>query len=309
MTKFHIGMATSLTILLLSACSSGSSDDPPTTDDTNNIVSANETNNTNTDTNTDTNANTQNPPESGSGNLTFFGGISASYDSLDDETSWNGQFFSSAIPFPESELENQFTTPTDTCKISELISPTLPPDSTGIDPENLSFIPDTVSAGDVLTVTSPAGTHASLIGQQMFGFLLYSTQDRVPVAGPMPESLVLDIPGAPGGFPAFSSVAFPSVQATEFTIQDGLISWDGSNAEGSKISIITSALSNSDFSTQAFIECDLIDDGTHQIEPGLLPEGAVEYPLFIGNREVNQILRAGNALLTLSAEADGFLAR
>ncbi|MBX2839679.1 MAG: hypothetical protein KTR35_22670, partial [Gammaproteobacteria bacterium] len=267
MTKFYISMAASVAVLLSSACSSSGSDDAPATGATANNVSTNETgSNSPLETDNDS-TNTQNPPVSGGGNLTYFGGVNASYDPLDDETSWNGQFFASAVAFPVSELENQFPAPTNTCKTSEVTTPTPLPADTGIDPENLSFIPDTASAGDVLTVTSPAGTHASLIGQQLFGFLLYSTQDRVPVAGPMPESLVIDIPGAPGGFPAFSSVAFPSVQATEFTVQDGLISWEGSNAEGSKISIITSARANSDFATQVFIECDLIDDGSHQIEP------------------------------------------
>ncbi len=288
--KLRILLVIGVSTVLISACSSS---DSGGTD----VSGSNTENSTSTPSGT--------PTANGGGNITFFGGINASYSTLDDETEWSAQFFSSAVPFPQADLANEFTSSvSDTCKLLDPLEGINPPENTDFDFENLNFVPTTVSAGEVLPITSPAGTYGSLVEQQVFGFLIYNTEDRTPIAGAIPNDLVVDIPGASNGFPALSAIAFPSASATEFSIQGNTVTWAGSNMDGASINITASAVANGSIATQAFIECDLIDDGSHQIEAGILPEGSVEFPLFLASRQVERVIVSGNALLTLRAEAD-----
>jgi len=180
-------------------------------------------------------------------------------------------------------------------------------DDIGVDPGDLSFVPESVSAGEVLTITSPAGTYASLFAEPLFGFLIYLTDGDEPVPGPIPEGLMVNIPGASGGFPAFGDVAMPNAAPVEFTVNGNTISWNGSGNDMSTISILMSAFADGDFQTQVIVECELVDDGSHQIAAGVLPAGNVEIPVFFGTRSATRFVQNGTAVLVIEAESEGFL--
>ncbi len=243
-----------------------------------------------------------------SGDVSTFGFINASYDAFDDATEWDAQFFRSSTAFPASIFneENLEVIPSDQCQVLESVIPDIDTES-GIDMVDLSFIPESADAGEVITITSPAGTHATLDRQMQFGFFLYQTPDDVAVAGPIPAGLTADIPGAAGGFPALSNVPLPSAAPIEFTLDGTTINWTGSGESGASVNLFFAALTDGDVLNQTIIQCDLLDDGVHTIASGLLPEGTQEYPFFSGTRIVTLIQQMGGAVVVATAESDGFL--
>ena len=335
MKKITSAVSLSIVVLLASACSSSGSDsDSDTTNGTTGSSTEGDAGESNTDTSgsgegentggttgtgsTDDGASDQGSTtssstagSSASGDNTAFGNISATYSGLSDEADWSASFFSSETPFPISALEQEYiSVPTDSCSLADTSIPGFDPDDFGdVDIDNLPFVPETVSAGEVITVTSPAGTYASLKEQSVFGFQIYQTDDGEPIAGPIPENLVLDIPGAAGGFPAFSDVSFPYAAPLEFTQSGSEITWTNSGEPGSSISIIMSAIPDGNLLQQLSIECDLIDDGSHQISADLLSADNVEFPLFSGERFITRVVQVGGSALILQASSDGFLNR
>ncbi len=325
-------------VLLVSACSNSSSSDPivnatESTGDTG-IINDNGSTNANTqgsgsqtpiadgtDTTGDTGTQTEGSGESGQtaggsnivgGNVTAFGGLSASYSAIDDETEWSALFFQSPTAFPVSALEQEnILSVSDSCELLDASNPIDPGDGTGgVDPENLPFVPEPVSAGETILITSPAGTYATLTEQSVFGFLIYQTDGDQPIAGPIPSGLTVDIPGAPGGFPAMANVSFPQAAPISFSFDGTTISWTNPSGAGnsSSVSVTMAVIVDSNFASQQLIQCELLDDGTHTVEAGLIPAGdTIEAPLFFGSRSVTQIVQNGSAVLVLDAEADGFL--
>ncbi len=254
--------------------------------------------------------NTDTPVVSG-GNATAFGNVSASYDSIDDATDWSASFFISPTPFPVSALDQEYIRSVpDSCKALNAENPLFGPgDTDDVDLDNLPFVPQTVGAGEVITVTSAAGTYASLLKRLIFGFTAYQTEDDVPVAGPMPNGLVVNIPGEAGGFPAASNLNMPTANTIEFTFSGSTITWTNSGEEGATVDILMSALSDGDVFNQVIIQCELIDDGVHEIAAGIIPAGNIETPLFSGTRSVTRLVQVGNSVLILSSTSDGFLVR
>lgn len=316
MKKITSAVSLSIVVLLASACSSSGSDsDSDTTNGTTGSSTEGDAGESNTDTSGsgegENTGGTTGTGSSASGDNTAFGNISATYSGLSDEADWSASFFSSATPFPISALEQEYiSVPTDSCSLADTSIPGFDPDDFGdVDIDNLPFVPETVSAGEVITVTSPAGTYASLKEQSVFGFQIYQTDDGEPIAGPIPENLVLDIPGAAGGFPAFSDVSFPYAAPLEFTQSGSEITWTNSGEPGSSISIIMSAIPDGNLLQQLSIECDLIDDGSHQISADLLSADNVEFPLFSGERFITRVVQVGGSALILQASSDGFLNR
>lgn len=254
--------------------------------------------------------NTDTPVVSG-GNATAFGNVNASYDSIEDATDLSATFFISPTPFPVSALNQEYIrSVSDSCKPLNNENPLFSPgDSDDVNPDNLPFVPQTVGAGEVITLTSAAGTYASLLKRLIFGFTAYQTQDDIPVAGPMPNGLVVNIPGEAGGFPAVSNLNMPVARTIEFSFSGSTITWTNSGEEGATVDILMSALSDGDVFNQVFIQCELVDDGLHEIAAGIIPAGNIETPLFSGTRSVTRLVQAGNSVLILSATSDGFLAR
>jgi len=131
----------------------------------------------------------------------------------------------------------------------------------------------------------------------------------VPVAGPIPNDLKIDIPGAIGGFPSFSDVSMPTAAPIEFTVDGTNLSWSGSGSEGGAVDITVSALVGGDVFGQTLISCKLVDDGEFTFAADLWPAGFVEFPLFSGTRSVSRVEQIGDAVLVLQASVERFLMR
>lgn len=221
------------------------------------------------------------------GSISKLGMLNLSYEAIEDSTDISGQFFISGAVFSAAQLqaglESDVVTATDICKITTSDS------GTGFDFDDfdfqslvpdLSLIPTTISAGEVITFTSPAGSFGTLVPSQMLSFLLYNTPDEVKVSGSIPSGLTADIPGAANGFPAIANVPVPQADPLALTIEGDANSgyslmWNGSNANNSQLSISLVAidLGGNDFSSLTYIECSLSDDGVQVLPANLLPTG------------------------------------
>lgn len=73
-------------------------------------------------------------------------------------------------------------------------------------------VPTDVDAGDALTLTGPGGTYGELLREVDGSDVRYAVAGDLP-AGPIPEALRLDVPGAE--FPAFADVDIAPARALE----------------------------------------------------------------------------------------------
>lgn len=144
--------------------------------------------------------------------------------------------------------------------------------------ENIGSEIPFVDAGDALTLTSPAGTWATLVRQEVFGFVLYSVDnDDGSIAGFLPTGLVLDIPGAV--FPAFTGIAVPDVPpalddispAAGSTVgMDASFVWMPSGIADARIFLDVESDSTS-------ISCLLQDDGAYRFTPDVAAEAGANF--------------------------------
>ena len=177
-----------------------------------------------------------------------------------------------------------------------------------VDDEDDGFIPSiegvendfvTLTAGDALTVTSPAGTYASLALFSAFGISGYTTDSEL--TGPAPSGLTIDIPGAQ--FPAFTNVPIPDV-----TILNGVSPSVDSNVTATTTFTWTAG-SNPDsriLIDAGDLSCIALDDGNFSIP------AATQAELGSGFNELSYDIQrlaiafrqSGNALLLVISTAD-----
>ena len=308
--------------LSLSACSSSSSDDPADTgtenenenetdNETDNGTENGGTENGSTDSSTD-GSTSENADTGGgstgatSGSISSFGTIS--FERASSEFSDSGitaSFFALDQNLPLVDIEAAFTPTADTCQVSttdfgDFTIPTL--DGAPVDVTSLS-------AGEVLTVSSPAGTYVELQRDEGFGFIFYDVDTDLPT--PIPTELTVDIPG--DEFPAFSNVAIPNVAPLtgvspgfgQTLTADTVFTWDAGNNENARIDITlvdTSALLDPSQELVS-VSCLAIDDGSFQIPAqtaAQLPAG-----FSAGNsgltRTAFSVLQNDNSLLIVTA--------
>ena len=71
----------------------------------------------------------------------------------------------------------------------------------------LDLLANPISAGETITVSSAAGTYATIVAMTIPDLgIVYGTQDEL--ATPLPQNLIIDIPG--DEFPAFANVSVPN---------------------------------------------------------------------------------------------------
>lgn len=257
------------------------------------------------------------------GSISQLGMLNLSFENIGNTTNVSAFFFDFGRQFPAAQaqagLEGELMV-TDSCETTTL--DLTPGDGMGeIDLGSLvpgmSLIPKSISAGEVITLTSPVGTFATLLAEDAFGNTIYGTPDQVDVAGSIPTGMSADIPGAPNGFPAFANVPVPAAEPLEITVNGTAASgyslmWNGSNAANSALRVTFAAIDQSaaDFSSLTYVECSLSDDGAQLIPANLLPTG--NNVLISGGSatrtSVNLVQQGNSVLVVTSTSASSVMA-
>ncbi|MGB0866461.1 MAG: hypothetical protein ACPGSC_08120, partial [Granulosicoccaceae bacterium] len=161
---------------------------------------------------------------------------------------------------------------------------------------------DLVSAGEVLTLTSSAGTYLSLVKQNYAGLIGYSSEPEY-VTGPLPSSLILDVPG--DAFPAFSDITMPVVETLQITSSlaeiaaDAAVSWEAGSSSNAHIYLEATFYNsvNNKFNT---IECVARDDGQFTFPTQMVAQaGGAPVQGFYASRDIYRVEQQGDAVLYL----------
>jgi len=266
-------------ILLLSltmvGCGGGSSGSDDSTD--NDTESLGEDTGSDTNDTNDSEPDTNDTSDTESGTDTDTDGddrAAGGGDPNQDDQAIGGSFFRTDQLATAAQIQGNFVPGSDSCLVTDSVfditNPNIP------DIEGLSN--GSISAGEVITVTSPTGTFAELVRQDQDGFISYEPAGNLP--GAIPAGTVIDIPG--DDFPAFSNVAVPMVAAltnVEASTGDSLeadstITWGAGSDSNSTLSLSASVQILPDFTDPNFditnfdptleitsINCTIVDDG------------------------------------------------
>jgi len=244
---------------------------------------------------------------------TAIGSLSA-FHRPSDRTDLRAEFFWVNVPF--SELNIDIRDRLDTCSPAD--SARLPhPIVTKFGPA-LNNIPSddfggALDAGEVITITSNAGTYASLVESIQDGYYLISQQND-PFSR-APDGLVADFPGstAPDGFPAFENIALPDVAPLELSVDVDRrsISWTNSGAENGFVIVDIDFASIDNPMDRTPLACFLADDGFHRIADGLIPVSANSVPPFSfeGERTLVNTFQNEDTLLFMNSTTIGTIAQ
>ena len=152
------------------------------------------------------------------------------------------------------DVENEFDQVIDTCEIDDV--------DDGGDFLDFDETPFSLSAGETITVTSAAGTYATLLMNSAAGLIVYIPEEEL--VSPLPQNLIVDIPG--DQFPAFSNVSIPNVNALDVspTPQETItgntnFQWTGTTQTFSFLTIEASFDTNTGF---VDVVCIARDDGS-----------------------------------------------
>jgi hypothetical protein len=325
MTKYSIATTFLTLSLILSGCGGGGGSDPSPDDgspDTSNPDNGNPDPSTPDNGNPDPSNPDQGTPVGSAGLNDVTGNIGGStrylgFVDLDAfqaegvyEVEASGGFFEYSFDLQGSLFNEELNEALDTCAveiISTDIDDFLVPESPDIDTAATVAL---VGAGDVLTLTSPAGTYKSL-NRGSFGNFIFYDAETATQSDAFPAPLTLDIPG--DTFPAFANVPFPAVQPLIVNSPTSLqpitpattFSWEaGSNPDG-LIYIGASSFTASGDSLS--VDCLAVDDGEFSIPAGAQAEMG---EAFIGFgytiwRESVVIYQQGDALLIVTSSIEG----
>jgi hypothetical protein len=170
-----------------------------------------------------------------------------------------------------------------------------------------------ISAGETLIVTSPAGTYTTLIRQSFTNpidassFLIYAPEQG-ELNGTPPSALVVDIPG--DVFPAFANTAIPDIPPalTDFSPAvgapaplDTTYTWTPSGVASARVSLEIDGGAE-----QPSVECYLADDGSFALPADIAAQlaGVLSPTVDDVYRDASRILQSGSALLVLISEPD-----
>ena len=204
----------------------------------------------------DSNGNSVTPPIDLTGSFKYFGYFDLTDDPLLDRVNRDSNYLELTATQDASVFANSVPPSADSCRLR--ITSSIPTDVGVIGFPNAQF--NFVSAGENFTLTSDAGTYATVA---------YS-EDRFEIAPyPAPAQLVLDIPG--DVFPAFSNVVIPEVARAanfkparnEVLTADTTVTWDPTGIAGNTI-----YLSVFDFPAAGKVVdlfCSMTDDGEFEL--------------------------------------------
>jgi len=247
-----------------------------------------------------------------SGNISFLGQVNLSQ---------TGEFGSALFRTTDqnpmaAQIQSNFVTNSDTCIFSSK-------DIIDSLPDNLdafSFSP--VSAGDVLTLTSPAGTFAELVKTEQAGFITYGVAGTGNLPSAVPVGTTVDIPG--DVFPAFSNIAVPTVAAvTNVSLSTGTtltanstVTWDASSVAGTNMMLTANYTVLPDFTDPNFdlnnfslvsntVNCTVADDGAFSFPADIVSQMGSDFKdeNFNLSRNAYTFEQRGNALLYVSVSS------
>jgi len=207
-----------------------------------------------------------------------------------------------------SQLVESFRAAEDTCEVTT-IEPSLgglplPTDPTSIFDASLI---GPVSAGEVLTIRSSAGSYAELLESEAFGVVFYELDENAQLTGPAPSDLSISIPG--DGFPAFTNVGFPQIEDLvvtspgigEFVTASTNFAWNPGSNPGAFIEI--SAFSTT-VSGTVFVECIAEDDGSFSFPAATQSEMASFTGTGFYSREAINVVQSGSSFLIVTTTSE-----
>ena len=245
------------------------------------------------------------------GNVSFIGTVG-----FNDDDAF-GSFISLATPIPVPTLmeATDFFQDMDACEVSTIDPSTFDPDDTDpdvTDTDDLESIQ--VSAGEVLTVISPAGTFAELVRFQSDDEIDYELADGAPLPGPVPTGTVVNIPG--DVFPAFTGVAIPaaanlanlSPSSLPISVSDEFTWTPTSGTIPTFVFLVISgnfSLANNSITN---VTCTLIDDGSFtlpaDIQAELLGLDFDAIGVAAGRSGLNIVTQGNAAVVTFATSAN-----
>ena len=205
-------------------------------------------------------------------------------------------------------IEAEFVGNLDTCEVTELDLSDFSGDFEIPDFSGLVGTVTSLSAGDVITVGSSAGSYTELSKSEFQGAIFYQAENEL--TGPLPTGLIVDIPG--DTFPAFANVQVPDVATIALTspttgqpvTADTEFTWQAGNDANAYVSLSSSQFSVTDF-TSKDVECQVRDDGSFSFPAATKAElGST----FAGSgatisRSVTTFQQQGNAVLIVTRDS------
>lgn len=242
------------------------------------------------------------------GTVRYFGGIDIEEIIEDNEVEVYGYFAKYSSGFDLDLAVASFEPARDTCTVTTVGFDVDPDDYLTPDFDS-TVAAETVSAGDVLTLMSGAGSYIELVRETALGLTFYSSSPET-VDGPIPAQLTLNIPG--DEFPAFSNISMPVVQTLLMTAPTSTssitpttnITWiAGSNPDALLDISVFKINANSTFTS---VDCIASDDGSFSFPAQTQAEMGSD---FVGlpleaSRYVIELHQQGDALLLLTASSE-----
>ena len=240
-----------------------------------------------------------------SGNVLFLGLVFVDEDVPENEVSAGGTFIRYTSEIAANLFEPVFAPQLDVCTVDSIDISDVNTDFPDIDTD---VVPELVSAGEVVPLTSAAGTFIQLQRQDLFGFLVYVPEPE-SVSGAIPSQLTLDIPG--DVFPMFPNVNVPTVQTLALSspaqgqpiTPETVFTWTpGSNPEA-HISITASTFDGT--GTTIIVQCEVVDDGQFAFPTATQSAMGSSFSSFSADvtREVLVFEQQGNAILVLTTSS------
>lgn len=200
---------------------------------------------------------------------------------------------------PSANIFQLLEPPTDTC----IVGTEAELDSRGLD-DDLGTSFSTISAGDVVTVSSPAGSFLELPKIESNGIFYASNQQ---LEYPLPSGLTADIPG--DDFPAFTSASIPDVEPIvnaqpadgDTVTANTQFTWEAGSDPEARITLSTVLVFSSDSNTTIDFSCSVADDGFFEFPDSVKAELGDNFASseFQISRDANTTIQQDDVLLVL----------
>jgi len=173
-----------------------------------------------------------------------------------------------------------------------------------------------ISAGEIITLSSAEGSYGELEQSEQFGFISYAPQTAL--GSPSPDTIVVDIPG--DAFPAFSNIAAPRPAVVgglnpdiggTITSSANVFAWTPTGVTGSTVTIRAGEADFDPLGFQVILGCRVIDDGSFTIPESTISRlnsqfGTTSWSLALESveSEVNMVQQNGGAIVLVTRNSE-----